>query len=564
MLQSYEANPGELPVAENAPNPAAAAPPDTFQFLERLNSGRHPCMGELWKIRRPDSTEHWLRLVGGLEDEAGMRQAAEVLKQPSHPTLMPTEVAEHDCGRLRIITELPEATLCDRLQQCRDCGQPGIPRQEMVQYLTVIADALDKLYDTSGMQHLAVTPRNLVIHQGNPRIADFGVAQVFAVWRGFYAEHFNAAYSAPELFTGKPSRSSDQYSVALIYVEMLTGVHPIRVQVRNRAAVGRGQYQPDLNLVPALDRRALGRALSADPRRRFSTLTEFVHELARVQHEPSPANGGSLPKVIRVTDRVKPVTEATPDLPKAELVLDSLVKQATRSIKIRRFQGFRYLLAPAKSLLHHCLVPALPGMVEISLNPFCTEWNAKVLESNKDHFVVWVPGSLSLVGALLASRAGLKITIRLRFERSGRGGTTPASILIEPTHAGSAQADTILEDLAPRVLAGLRQALRALPDRRQNVRYPFSGTIYVCPVERDQKLGQLVKADAFDLTEEGIGFWLREQPRTHHVYLYSDATPETSAFALLATIVRVQPDGNGQFEVGAKFCLSEAEESPTV
>ena len=35
-------------------------------------------------------------------------------------------------------------------------------------------------------------------------------------------------YAAPELFTSALSRHCDQYSLALVYAEMLTGVHPFR------------------------------------------------------------------------------------------------------------------------------------------------------------------------------------------------------------------------------------------------------------------------------------------------------------------------------------------------
>jgi hypothetical protein len=564
MLQPQELDSPEKPSTDVIPlrGPAAqteAPAPTEFQFLERLNSGRHPCMGELWKVRDAAGQLCWLRLVGGLDDGAGVRQAIDLLNQIDHPVLLPRQVAEHDEGRLRIVTAAPEATLCERLQECRDRGLPGIPPREMLDYLAPVAQALDALRDKLGIQHLTLTPRTLLLHEGRPRLADYGVAQIFAVWREHHAEQYNAAYSAPELFVGKPTPSCDQFSLALIYVEMITGMHPVRVQVRNRVAVSRGQFQPDLSLVPAADRHVLNRALSAEPRRRYPSCAEFIRELAAAHQQGTTVKETTLPKVIKVTESASPIPVPSGDMPQATKVLEKFVKHATRSMKIRTFQGFRFLLAPAKSILHHCLAPTLPGMVEINLKPFCTEWNAKILESNKDHFVIWVPGSLSLVGALLAARTGVRVTLRLRFERSGRGGVTPVSILIDPVNASDAQAETLLEDLAPRVLASLRTALRATPERRQNERYPFSGSVYICPVENDQRLGKIVQADAFDLTEDGIGFWLREQPKTRHVYIYSDATPETSVFALLANIVRIQPHSGGLYEVGAKFCLDETE-----
>src|SRR5205823_1986685 len=175
-------------------------------------------------------------------------------------------------------------------------------------------------------------PRNLVIHECRPRIADFGIAQAFAVTRGHHAEEYNAGYSAPELFLGSPTLSSDQYSLALIYVELVSGIHPLRVQVRNRAAVARGQYQPDLSLVSALERPALSRALSPDPRRRFGSSTEFIEQLVLVQKEAAQTKTGSLPKVIKVSESTAELPDLNSEVPEPGQLVEGLVKHATQTM----------------------------------------------------------------------------------------------------------------------------------------------------------------------------------------------------------------------------------------
>src|SRR5262249_40074523 len=84
----------------------------------------------------------------------------------------------------------------------------------------------------------------------------------------------NVRYAAPELFTPTVGRHCDQYSLALIYAEMLTGTHPFR-------GLGPRIYTsesmtPDLAGLPEWDRVVIERALHADPDRRFSSCTEML------------------------------------------------------------------------------------------------------------------------------------------------------------------------------------------------------------------------------------------------------------------------------------------------
>src|SRR5207248_9376638 len=67
--------------------------------------------------------------------------------------------------------------------------------------------------------------RTLRFDRGRLVLADFGLAQLFWLPGGQPVAQRNARYSAPELFDGNPGRS-DQFSLAILYHEMLTGAHP--------------------------------------------------------------------------------------------------------------------------------------------------------------------------------------------------------------------------------------------------------------------------------------------------------------------------------------------------
>src|SRR5262249_17371902 len=84
----------------------------------------------------------------------------------------------------------------------------------------------------------------------------------------------NARYAAPELFTPTMGRHADQYSLALIYAEMLTGTHPFR-------GLGPRIYTaetmtPDLAGLPEWDGVVTERPAHAAPDRRCSNCTEML------------------------------------------------------------------------------------------------------------------------------------------------------------------------------------------------------------------------------------------------------------------------------------------------
>src|SRR5262249_46634070 len=151
-------------------------------------------------------------------------------------------------------------------------GHPGVPRRELLGLMRWAAVALDGLYARHGLQHFGLSPRNLLVEGDRLWVAEFGLIPFLWLPTGQSAAALNGRYAAPELHDRRPSRSADQYSLALIYAEMLTGVHPRRAASgalrRPGGARLTGAHKAarlDLDLVPARDREVILRALEADP-----------------------------------------------------------------------------------------------------------------------------------------------------------------------------------------------------------------------------------------------------------------------------------------------------------
>src|SRR5581483_8783981 len=147
-------------------------------------------------------------------------------------------------------------------------------RDELLGYLREAAEVLDLMNREHSLQHLDIKPRNLFLVSRHVKVADFGLVNSVAELNGEEPEslHLGAItpiYAAPESFLGKISPSSDQYSLAIAYHELLTGKLPFTGKNFRQLAMQHTQAVPDLSALPEGDRPAVARAMSKDPKDRF-------------------------------------------------------------------------------------------------------------------------------------------------------------------------------------------------------------------------------------------------------------------------------------------------------
>jgi len=184
-------------------------------------------------------------------------------------------------SQLIIVTELADASLMDRFKECRDQGLLGIPRDELLGYLRDAADALDYMNEHYGLQHLDIKPENLLLVGGRVKVADFGLVKNFCSARVTVTGGVTPAYSSPEAFEGNVSRFSDQYSLAIVYQELLTGLRPFPGTTPFQLALQHTSAPPMLDVLPAEDRPAIARGLAKKPEDRFARCSDMVASLLK-------------------------------------------------------------------------------------------------------------------------------------------------------------------------------------------------------------------------------------------------------------------------------------------
>jgi serine/threonine protein kinase len=271
-----------------------AEPLPGYRLIERLGGGG---FGEVWKAEAPGGLFKAIKFVyGDLEaaddDSARAEQERKALcrlieRDIRHAFILSLERIEIvDKRQLIIVSELADRTLWDRYRECRGQGLPGIPREELLRYLTDTAEALDYMNTQHQLQHLDIKPQNLFLVHNHVKVADFGLVKLLEGITTNVTGGVTPVYAAPETFEGKVSRFSDQYSLAIVYQELLTGQRPYTGQTLRQLVLQHCQGTPDLKSLPEFDRPIVLHAMAKNHEERFPTCLQFVDAL-RLAGQPT-------------------------------------------------------------------------------------------------------------------------------------------------------------------------------------------------------------------------------------------------------------------------------------
>jgi eukaryotic-like serine/threonine-protein kinase len=315
-----------------------AEPIPGYRLIERIGRGGY---GEVWKAEAPGGMHKAIKFVFGEMDGLGeCGKAAEQeykslnrVKTIRHPFLLSLERIEVINGRLVIVMELADKNLQDRFNECVANGLPGIPRGELLGYMEEAAEALDLMNVHHQIQHLDVKPHNIFLVQKHVKVADFGLAKDLEGTRADVTGGITPTYASPETFEGWVSRQSDQYSLAIVYQEMLTGKRPFTASNTRQLILQHLTAVPDVSPLAPADRDAVSRALAKTPGERFKTCAEFVRALRGLAPStgPGPADRSKEPEGREGDTTVEAASATDHDSRSPRKNLPALVTQSSKS-----------------------------------------------------------------------------------------------------------------------------------------------------------------------------------------------------------------------------------------
>ncbi len=266
-----------------------AEPIPGYRLIERIGRGGY---GEVWKALAPGGVSKAVKLIYGDDPSRSVTElrALNRVKDVRHPFLLSIERIEQRDGLLAIVTELGDKNLQQHFQACLAKGLTGVPQADLLSMLRDVADVLDYIYQEYALQHLDIKPANLLLFGRRLKVADFGLVKNIYERSASLVHGLTPTYAAPEIFEGEPTRASDQYSLAVLYQEMLTGCLPFNGNTAARLATQHLRETPDLRPLPAAQQPIIARALSKDPQQRYPSCMEMVEELCAAVRRPAPSD----------------------------------------------------------------------------------------------------------------------------------------------------------------------------------------------------------------------------------------------------------------------------------
>jgi serine/threonine protein kinase len=535
-----------------------------YQLLENL--GRGPT-GEVWRARGPRGDARIVRFLSPVHfPNAQPASALDRLLALQHDNLPALQVLPAGADRVALISEAGERTLRSRLEECqssptsgRSRGAQGIPRLELLAHLGRAAEALDDLRQRHRLRHLALNPRCLAVSRGRLLLLDFALAELLWLPAGLQPAALNPRYAAPELFQAPPSRdarapdawgdASDQYSLALLYQELLLGVHPFRNLNARQMASPKLRGQPDLSFLPAGDRPAVLRALHAEPGQRFPTCLEFILALQEATREPDrPHSPGTT--TASLASGLHRTVAAAPAPPVWKPAVEGLVAAAARGHEIRSAGGVAYRLTPGSHVEHRCWARLPPGMAMLKLDGFREQWRAKPLARlGNERFLLSFQGAGSLLQGWLGRTPGLVVEIVVGAPRDPDSHLVPVRVTLQPAPGNKAGGAALLADLAPQLLASLQTYLHSQCDRAGQERFPLDLPVRVQPPGQSPPLAATLR----DLGRTGLCLYSQQRlPPGPATFVLTPPAP-TPPVQIPGWVRDCVADQSGRFEVEADF-----------
>ncbi|HVM40964.1 MAG TPA: protein kinase [Acidimicrobiia bacterium] len=289
---------------------------DRYRLVERISRGG---MGEVWRARDEQlDRDVAVKVVrDDLVDDPVVierfRREARAAASLTHPNVAAVyDLVDDDT--LAIVMELLEGeTLAEVLAH-----RGPLPPREAVEIVDGMLAGLEAAH-AAGIVHRDIAPRNVMIVGDTVKVTDFGVAALVSDGASRLTDTGTvvgtAPYLAPEQVEGqRSSPATDQYAVAVVLYEMLTGARPFSGDTPATIALARLTVDPQplrahRAEVPRSLEDVVLRGLSRQPEHRFHSAGEMRAALAAAMGTARPDDVVTAPIAATATLTMPPTRQ---------------------------------------------------------------------------------------------------------------------------------------------------------------------------------------------------------------------------------------------------------------
>lgn len=248
-----------------------------YKIFRKIGEGNY---GEVWLAEAPGGIEVALKCIRfpvGTEINDRELRGLQLMKNMRHPFLLQVQAFWTIENQLVIAMELADGSLGQLARK----NDSRVPRKELLQYLREAAEGIDYLHQQN-VVHRDIKPDNILMLKGHAKVADFGLAR-FIDETGLSTAATqlagSPAYMAPEAWGQQWQPASDQYSLAIMYVELRTGRLPFDSESPYAAMQDHMNRKPNLDGLPENERAIVGRSLAKNPSKRFHDCVALIDAL---------------------------------------------------------------------------------------------------------------------------------------------------------------------------------------------------------------------------------------------------------------------------------------------
>ncbi len=527
---------------QNLGPPEGRALPD-YNFLGCLS--RDP-RGETWEAQTAEGQSKTVHLLYGIGGAGGRHNPETVmhLQTLRHSAILPMMLVPSGPGCMLLVTDRIETSLRQRYQECQARGEPGVPRAELLDRLEQTAEALDQLYQLHGLHHLELNPARILLGGDKVLLDQIGVAQLLWDPSGVPCGEAQMRYTAPERVQGLITRSCDQYSLAVIYQELLTGKHPFRGASQNRVLGPRDRLKPvrtlDLQPLPATERPVVARALDASPERRFGSCMDFIRALRAA----GAASGHAEAPAVNDPARTARQTQIT-----------RLVEEAKQWLRLQQGEAAGdEEPEDGQQLMRRRFVAVLPpGAALRKFEAFRQQWDAKLVEEGETFAVFQIAEKTRSWLPWRGKPAALRVEVRWPKPTLMTRNMPEVVVRVLPVTVLCKASAALLPQLGPLLLESLQASLMGSPERRNGERILWPHAVAVSCTAPGRPRGQLLECQGKDVSLTGMGLYMPAALPSSQVQLRLTTPGTGETLTLPGSIVRIQRWDDQLFEVGVVF-----------
>lgn len=292
-------------------------------------------------------------------DRDNFRKEACLLTKMRHPHIVAAHTYDvDDIMPFIVMNYAPNGTLRHRYPT-----GTRLSNEEIIRYVTQVADALQYLHDYERLIHCDVKPENMLLGPNDEVwLSDFGTAiSASTAPLALSQEEISATvqYLAPEQAQGEPCIATDQYALGVVVYEWLSGTFPFDGPEAEIPMQHIYDPPPSLRariptISPAVEM-VVFKALAKDPQHRFLSVQDFADAL-KIALKPESylaAATAPLPQIDPLSPTLQQTTLFSPE--------ESALPLPTPSIEIKamsEISPFSQTSLSGPQDMHKTLAPA--------------------------------------------------------------------------------------------------------------------------------------------------------------------------------------------------------------